>query len=102
MAGEVLFTPFESTGKTDALNRRVSMMINRVGFPDALGAGDMVAVKIHPGERNNITYLRPSPVRPVVNQLLRLGANPFVTETTTLYCRERFTAADKPRSLRYW
>ncbi len=94
MAGEVLFTPFESTGKTDALNRRVSMMINRVGFPDALGAGDMVAVKIHPGERNNITYLRPSLVRSVVNQILRLGASPFVTETTTLYCRERFTAEE--------
>ena len=90
----VLFTPFGSTGKIDALNRRVSMMIHRVGFFDSLSAGDRVAVKIHPGEKNNITYLRPSPVRSVVNRLQRMGASPFVTETTTLYCRERFTAEE--------
>ncbi|MBU4194634.1 MAG: DUF362 domain-containing protein [Actinobacteria bacterium] len=91
MASEVLFTPFESTGKIDALNRRVSMMMHRVGFFDSLSAGDSVAVKVHPGEMNNITYLRPSLVRSVADQLLRRGAVPFVTETTTLYCRERFT-----------
>ncbi|MBU4174234.1 MAG: DUF362 domain-containing protein [Actinobacteria bacterium] len=94
MTGDVWFTPFESTGKTDALHRRVSMMIHRTGFFDALSAGDRVAVKIHPGEKNNITYLRPSLVRAVVAQLLRRDASPFVTETTTLYCRERFTAEE--------
>lgn len=91
MASEVLFTPFESVGELDNVNRRVSMMLNRAGFFEALGESATVAVKIHPGERNNVTYLRPTLVRSVADQLARRGARPFVTETTTLYCRERFT-----------
>ncbi len=53
-----------------------------------------MAVKIHPGERNNVTYVRPSFVRSIAGELARRGASPFVTETTTLYCRERFTAGE--------
>ena len=95
---ELLFTPFSSSGGTDALDRRVSMMLNRIGFFDGLGKGDRVAVKVHPGELHNITYLRPSVARSIVEQLKKRGAVPFVTETTTLYCRERFTPDELTRT----
>ncbi|MHB8896146.1 MAG: DUF362 domain-containing protein [Candidatus Geothermincolia bacterium] len=91
---EVLFTPFESTGEPDAVNLRVWSMLQAAGFPGGIGDGDPVAVKIHPGEKNNTTYLRPTLVRSVAEQLTRAGCRPFVTETTTLYCRERFTAEE--------
>jgi uncharacterized Fe-S center protein len=91
---EVLFTPFESAGEPDTLNLRISEMIGRTGFFDALPDGAVVAVKVHPGEKNNVTYLRPTLARSVVDRLARRGARPFVTETTTLYCRERYTAEE--------
>lgn len=95
MAGEVLFTPFESAGEPDALNLRIAAMLEFSGLFTALPEGASVAVKIHPGEKNNTTYIRPALVSSVVERLKAGGARPFVTETTTLYCRERYT----PREL---
>jgi len=91
MPADVLFTPFDSAGWTESLNRRLSAIVSGTGFLDALEPGARVAVKVHPGERNNATYLRPSIAASIAGLVKRSGASPFVTETTTLYCRERFT-----------
>jgi len=94
----VFLTPIESEGPKDALNRRISMMVLRIGFYDMLSKGDRVAIKIHPGEHNNTTYIRPTLVSAQVAQLKKRGFSPFVTESTTLYCRERFTHAELVRT----
>lgn len=91
MPAEVLITKAAAEGKEDALDGRVAEMLRRAGFLDALTPGDRVAVKVHPGERGNLTYLRPAVAASAAELLRRAGAGPFVTETTTLYCRERFT-----------
>ncbi len=56
--------------------------------------GDIVAVKIHPGEYGNTTHIRPVIVRTVVDLVINAGAIPFVTETTTLYRGMKLNAAD--------
>jgi len=54
-------------------------------FDEALGGvvspGDLVAVKIHLGERYSHGYIRPIYVRRLVEKLKDLGAKPFVTDT---------------------
>lgn len=50
-----------------------------------------VAVKLHIGEWGNITHVRPSQVKVVVDAIKDAGGMPFLTETTTLYPGERFT-----------
>lgn len=47
--------------------------------------GDIVAIKIHPGEYGNTTHVRPVIVRTVVDLVIEQGGIPFVTDTTTLY-----------------
>jgi uncharacterized protein len=94
VAADVWFTPFESAGEPDALNLRLREMLEDSGFVDRLSPGNRVALKIHPGEKNNITYVRPSLVRSVADTIAAAGARPFVTESTTLYCRQRFTAEE--------
>lgn len=94
MTAEVFFAPFGSTGEPDALNLRVNELVGATGFYGTLATDDSVAVKIHPGEKNNATYVRPTLVRSVAERVGQTGARPFVTETTTLYCRERFTAEE--------
>ncbi len=54
--------------------------------------GDEVAIKLHMGELGNITYIRPVFVRKVVELVKSLGGRPFVTDTTTIYPENRFTA----------
>ena len=56
--------------------------------------GDIVAVKIHPGELGNTTHLRPVIARTVVDLVIKAGGIPFVTDTTTLYKGMKLNAAD--------
>ncbi|AEH60987.1 4Fe-4S ferredoxin iron-sulfur binding domain protein [Methanosalsum zhilinae DSM 4017] len=56
--------------------------------------GDIVAVKIHPGEYGNTTYIRPVIIRTVVDLIREQGGVPFVTDTTVLYRGRRFNAVD--------
>lgn len=56
--------------------------------------GDIVAIKIHPGEYGNTTHIRPVIVRTVVDMVIQAGGIPFVTETTTLYRGMKLNAAE--------
>ncbi len=56
--------------------------------------GDIVAIKIHPGEYGNTTHVRPVIVRTVVDLVIKAGGIPFVTDTTTLYKGMKLNAAD--------
>jgi uncharacterized Fe-S center protein len=56
--------------------------------------GDIVAIKIHPGEYGNTTHVRPVVVRTVVDLVIEAGGIPFVTDTTTLYRGMKLNAPD--------
>jgi uncharacterized Fe-S center protein len=58
---------------------------------DVVSKGDSVAVKLHMGELGNLTYIRPAYVRKVVELIKKVGGKPFVTDTTSLYTKKRFT-----------
>ncbi len=55
---------------------------------------ELVAIKIHMGERGNHSHVRPEDVRSLVERVLSGGARAFVTDTTTLYQRKRATVKD--------
>lgn len=56
--------------------------------------GDLVAIKLSFGERGNLTYIRPQYVRPVVDEVKRLGGRPFLTDANTLYPGGRQNSRD--------
>ncbi|MEM3736782.1 MAG: DUF362 domain-containing protein [Candidatus Bathyarchaeia archaeon] len=64
------------------------------GLASIIPKGGSVAVKVHMGEKGNITYLRPSFARKIVELIKEAGGIPFVTDTTALYPKGRFTARD--------
>jgi uncharacterized Fe-S center protein len=51
--------------------------------------GDLVAVKLHFGEKGNHTFIRPVFVRRVVDEINKKGGKPFLTDSSTLYPGER-------------
>jgi uncharacterized protein len=53
---------------------------------------DFVAIKLHVGEKNNTTYVKPALVRELVQKVDQVGGVPFLTETSTLYKGERENA----------
>jgi len=54
--------------------------------------GDLVAVKVHFGEKGNLAYVRPPYVRAVVDFARARGGLPFLTDTNTLYAGTRTSA----------
>jgi len=56
----------------------------------AISPGDLVVVKVHVGERGNVTYLRPVFAWAVVELVKEAGGRPVVADTTTIYPYQRF------------
>jgi len=54
-----------------------------------MGGDDVVAGKLHMGERGNPSYIRPEDVRALVARVKGSGAEVFIADTTTLYQRKR-------------
>ncbi|MFQ3621727.1 MAG: DUF362 domain-containing protein, partial [Spirochaetales bacterium] len=69
-------------------------LLEVAGFDSILSKKDKVAVKTHVGEKKNTTHVAPQIVKVVVERIKRIGASPFLTETSTLYKGERSNAID--------
>ncbi|MHC1635116.1 MAG: DUF362 domain-containing protein [Candidatus Methanospirareceae archaeon] len=53
--------------------------------------GDIVAIKMHMGEYDNHTHVKPLYVKKIVELVKEAGGEPFVTDTTTIYGPHRDT-----------
>lgn len=93
MAADVYFVNMRALEKRSLLEK-VDDLFERAGFPALIGKGDLVAVKVHFGERGNTAYLRPIFVRRVVDKIKTCGGKPFLLDTNTLYTGSRWNAVD--------
>ncbi len=73
---------------------KLSDLFDRAGGGEVFRPGDRVAVKVHFGERGNTGYLRPAFARRLVGKLRELGAEPFLTDSNTLYRGGRHRTQD--------
>jgi len=96
-ASRILF--FDYAGKEDLLDgigEHFRNVVERVVSP-----GDKVAIKVHMGEYGNLTYLRPPFVSLFVKLVKEATGKPFVTDTTALYPKHRFTAEQYLKTASY-
>jgi uncharacterized Fe-S center protein len=75
--------------KNQGLTEKLVDLINKLGL-NFLKKDDLVAVKLHIGEKGCTSFINPLLVRQVVNEVKKLGAKPFLTDTNALYrgCRQ--------------
>lgn len=88
---EVFFRSAEEIGPD---NTQIDQIIDLFPRISPVKEGDIVAIKIHPGELGNTTYVRPVIVKTVVDLVKEAGGIPFVTDTTVLYPSKRFNGVD--------
>ena len=88
----VYFSDLRASPRRNLLDK-VGDLLDQAGVADRVRRGDLVAVKLHFGERGNTSFIRPVFVRRVVERLRDLGARPFLTDTNTLYTGSRCEAA---------
>ena len=76
-------------GHKENLFDKISKLLKTGGLQQSVSDGDLTAVKIHFGEKGNSAFIRPIFARRVVEEIKKLGAKPFLTDSSTLYPGER-------------
>jgi uncharacterized Fe-S center protein len=88
MAEQVYFTDMR-TGMRENLHTKLERLTEQAGLSNMIQPGELVAIKMHFGEKGGHAYIRPTFVRSIVDQVKKLGGKPFLTDSSTLYPGER-------------
>jgi uncharacterized Fe-S center protein len=88
MESTVYFTDMRA-GHKENLFGKIGRLMESCGLAEIVKPGDLVAVKLHFGERGNHTFIRPVFIRRVVEEIKKQAAKPFLTDSSTLYPGER-------------
>lgn len=93
MISKVYFTDMRAGHKKSMLDK-LEKLFEAAGMKELISPNDMVAIKVHFGEKGNTGYIRPQYMRRVVNQVKSMGGKPFLTDANTLYVGSRANAVD--------
>lgn len=88
MAHPVYFLDLKASPKENRL-ARIGRLLDQVPFSKPLSKKNLVAVKIHFGEKGNTAYVKPIYVRPITDKIRAWGGKPFLTDANTLYVGTR-------------
>ncbi|MDD2338366.1 MAG: DUF362 domain-containing protein, partial [Geobacteraceae bacterium] len=91
MPSTVYFSNMRAS-KEGNLFDKIGKLLEKGGLAGFVSAGDLVAVKMHFGEKGNHTFVRPIFIRKVVEEIKKNGGLPFLTDSSTLYPGERKNA----------
>jgi hypothetical protein len=92
MGSEVYVARLTDGADAKAQAAAFTRALSATGFIGRLGKRDLVAIKLHVGEKNNVTHLKPELAAVAVNRIRKAKAEPFLTDTSTLYRGQRENA----------
>lgn len=93
---KVYFTDLRTSPRR-SLFSKIETLLDRLQIAKKIQKNDLVAIKLHFGEEGNTAYLRPVFLRVIVNKVKALGAQPFLTDSNTLYVGSRSNAVSHLR-----
>ena len=93
MSSKVYFTDMRATQKQNLIDK-VGKLFNEAGLNRIVSPGDLVAIKLHFGEKGNTGFIRPQFIRRIVDEVKKLGGRPFLTDANTLYVGSRSNSVD--------
>jgi hypothetical protein len=88
MIPKVFFSDMRTDHKGN-LFAKISRLLDHCAIRKRISTDDLVAVKVHFGERGNHAFVRPIFIRRVVDDIKSCGGKPFLTDSSTLYPGER-------------
>jgi len=90
---EVFFTDMHAEFG-NSLEDKMKRILKHADLESFIGKGELVAIKVHVGERGNLGHMNPSLVRAVVEEVKKFGGKPYLTDTNTLYSGGRHNGVD--------
>ncbi|MEW5909201.1 MAG: DUF362 domain-containing protein [Thermodesulfobacteriota bacterium] len=91
MESIVYFMDFRASHKENLLEK-LNRLALTAGLLDVVRKKDLVAIKLHFGERGNTAFILPIYVRKIVEAVKKEGGIPFLTDANTLYAGTRSDA----------
>jgi uncharacterized Fe-S center protein len=95
MKSSVYFMDLRASSKENLVDK-LARLIDTAGISDIVKKRDLVAVKLHFGEKGNTAFIRPVFVRKIVDTIKGIGGYPFLTDSNTVYAGTR---SDSPHHL---
>jgi uncharacterized protein len=83
----VYFARINSYNETEKINKMTKKLLLQVDP----GFSGEVPLKVHFGEKGNVTYIKPENYSGIISYLKEKKCNPFFTDTNVLYHGERMT-----------
>lgn len=93
MPADVFFTDLRTKSGYNLLDK-IDYLFDQAGLPLLIKPRDLVAMKMHFGEKGNLAFIRPQFIRQIVEHIKMIGGKPFLTDTGTLYVGSRENAID--------
>ena len=97
MKSKVFAIDLRASDKENML-QKLDKLVDALNLEQSLKARDLVAIKLHFGEKGNTSFVRPIYVRRVVDKVAALAALPFVTDANTLYVGTRTNSVQHLRT----
>lgn len=91
MKSPVFFSDLKVESGKNILDK-LDILLDRADLKGKIREKDLVAIKLHFGEKGNTAYVRPIFLRRVVDRVKELKGKPFLTDTNTLYTGTRSEA----------
>ena len=89
---QVFYASLPDNPATDQQVAAVKKLITAIKLREMIVPDDFVAIKLHVGEANNTTHVKPELIKAIVDEAHSKSGNVFLTETSTLYKGERENA----------
>lgn len=90
----VYYAARRASSHHEGLVKKVGLLFDRAGVARMINPGDLVAVKLHFGERGSTAFINPVFVREIVARVKKAGGKPFLCDSNTLYTGGRSNAVD--------
>ena len=87
-SSQVFFSNLRSSFKENLLSK-LGSLLDHCGVQDMIKPRNLVAVKLHFGEKGNTAFVRPIFLRRIADRVRELDGSPFLTDTNTLYAGTR-------------
>jgi hypothetical protein len=91
MESTVFFSDLKAESGRILLDK-LDILLDRADLKGKIRERDLVAIKLHFGEKGNTAYVRPIFLRRVVDRVKQYKGKPFLTDTNTLYVGTRAEA----------
>jgi uncharacterized Fe-S center protein len=97
LKAEVTFVRADRDEKTETVQQKIQALFQKADLGSCIQKQDLVAVKMHFGEKGNETSIPPAYVIPIVEEVKHRSGRPILTDTCVLYRSIRDNAADHLR-----